>query len=226
MRNIFAFLVSFAFLLAGCTPETVISPTYNFSQVNRIGIMAFSNASTSVQGVENLFAKYLMSSGFKVVERAQLEDILEEHNIAVTGYLSPQTTREIGRILGVDLLLVGEVSSYSPARREVKMTSSRKTETTPVMEQQIKKLPDGTYVGYSKPAGTQVSRSMDVRPVEYTINAEVGIIAKLIDVETAEIVWIGSEDASFSSALSAADYIARNLIKSFTKELEKLQRRK
>ena len=53
-----------------------------------------------------------------------------------------------------------------------------------------------------------------------------GIIAKLVDVETAEIVWIGSSDESSSSALDAADYIARGLVKSFTKELAKRREEK
>lgn len=212
--------------MMGCTPKTVISPTYRFDQINRIGIMAFTDTWASLQGVENLFAKYLIGAGFKVVERAQLESVLQEHHISVSGYLAPETTREIGRILGVDVLLVGEVSSYTPARKEVTLTSSRRSESRPVMTQDVMKMPDGTYVGYTRPAGTEVSRSFETRPVEYTINAEVGIIAKLIDVETAEIVWIGSADDTSASALDAADYIAKKLVKSFTKELSKLQQTK
>lgn len=210
----------------GCTPKTVISPTYRFDQIDRIGIMAFTDSWSSLQGVENLFAKYLIGAGFKVVERAQLETVLKEHHISVSGYLSPETTREIGRILGVDVLLVGEVSSYTPARKEVTLTSTRRSESRPVMAQDVMKMPDGTYVGYTRPAGTEVSRSFETRPVEYTINAEVGIIAKLIDVETAEIVWIGSADDTSASALDAADFIAKKLVKSFTKELAKLQQEK
>lgn len=213
-------------LLMACTPKTVLSPSYDFSQVNRIGIMAFSNAWTDLNGVENLFAKYLIRSGFKVVERAQLESILREHNISVSGYLAPETTREIGRILGVDVLLIGEVSSYSPARTELAMTASRRSESRPVIRQDVMRMPDGTYVGYQRPIGTQISNSMDVRPTEYTINAKVALIAKLVDVETAEIVWIGSDSEERSRALDAADYMARKLVKSFTKELAKREAKK
>lgn len=219
-------LVSFILLgaLLGCTPKTVISPTYDFKQLNRIGIMAFSNTQGVLPGVENLFAKYLIASGFKVVERAQLESVLKEHHIAVSGYLAPETTREIGRILGVDVLLVGEVSSYTPARTELTLTSSRRMESRPVMQQDVMKMPDGTYVGYTRQTGTQVSHAVDVRPTEYTINGEVGLIAKLVDVETAEIVWIGSDEESSASTLDAADLIARKLVKSFKKELAKQQK--
>ena len=194
--------------------------------MDRIGVMAFTNARPALQGVENLFAKYLISAGFKVVERAQLESVLKEHNISVSGYLSPETTREIGKILGVDVLLIGEVSSYSPARTELTLTSTRRTESRPVYKQDVMQLPDGTYVGYTRNVGTQYTHSAEVRPTEYTINARVGIIAKLVDVETAEIVWIGSADETGSSALDAADYIARGLVKSFSKELAKIQEAK
>lgn len=221
------FLAAFLCLcLAGCTPKTVLSQTYDFNQMKRIGVMSFSNERRSLKGVENLFAKYLLDSGFKVVERAQLESILEEHNIAVSGYLSPQTTREIGRILGVDVLLIGEISSYRPARTELALTATRRSEEKPVYTQDVLRLPDGSYAGYLRNVGTQVSRSTDVHPTEYTINSRVAIIAKMVDVETAEIIWIGSADDTSSSGLDAADNIARRLVKSFNKELEKRQREK
>ena len=223
MKKIFLSFLASLLVLGGCTLKSVISPSYDFDQINRIGIMSFSNTLSGMQGVENLFAKYLIQSGYKVVERAQLESILREHNISVSGYLSPETTREIGRILGVDVLLIGEVSSFTPARTEQTMTSSRRTETRPVVRQDVMQMPDGTYVGYTRNVGTRVTQSSDVRPTQYTINAQVGIIAKLVDVETAEIVWIGSDEESGASALDAADYIARRLVKSFIKEISKRQ---
>ncbi len=215
-----------ALLMWACAPKSVLSPSYDFNQINRIGIMAFSNTWADLNGVENLFAKYLIRSGFKVVERAQLESILREHNIAVSGYLSPDTTREIGRILGVDVLLIGEVSSYTPARTELTLTSSRRTESRPVVQQDVMRMPDGTYVGYQRPMGTRYTNSVDVRPTAYTIDAKVALIAKLVDVESAEIVWIGSDSEESALPLEAADYLARQLVKSFTKELAKREKQK
>lgn len=223
MKKILGLALMACLLAVGCMPKTVISKTYDFNRMDRIGVMSFTNSWAAMQGVENLFAKYLISSGFKVVERAQLESVLKEHNISVSGYLSPETTREIGKILGVDVLLIGEVSSYVPARTELTLTSTRRTESRPVYTQDVMQLPDGTYVGYTRNVGAEYTHTTEVRPTEYTINARVGIIAKLVDVETAEIVWIGSSDASSASALDAADTVARRLVKSFTKELTKLQ---
>ena len=137
--------------------------------------------------------------------------------------IAPSVMKAICKILGVDVLLIGEVSSYVPARTELTLTSTRRTESRPVYTQDVMQLPDGTYVGYTRNVGAEYTHTTEVRPTEYTINARVGIIAKLVDVETAEIVWIGSSDASSASALDAADTVARRLVKSFTKELAKLQ---
>lgn len=223
MKKILLFLLCLVFWGAGCTPKTVISQSYDFNQMDRIGIMGFTSAYSDLNGVENLFAKYLIESGFKVVERAQLDQVLKEHNISVSGYLSPETTRKIGEILGVDVLLIGEVTSYTPTRTGVAMVTTRRTESRPVYAQNVMQLPDGSYAAYTQNVGTRYSHSTDVSPQQYTINAQVGIIAKLVDVETAEIVWIGSLSEESFSALDAADYIARSLVKSFTKELAKLQ---
>ena len=223
MRKIIYFLWSICFFVAACTPKTVISQSYDFAQMERIGIMGFSSVYNGLSGVENLFAKYLIQSGFKVVERAQLEQVLKEHHISVSGYLSPATTRKIGEILGVDVLLIGEVSFYTPTRTELTMVSTRRTEAKPVYRQNVMQMADGSYASYLQQVGTEYSHSSDLRPTEYTINAQVGIIAKLVDVETAEIIWIGSLDEESSSALDAADYIARSLVKSFTKELAKIR---
>ncbi|MBR4592557.1 MAG: hypothetical protein IKO35_05050, partial [Elusimicrobiaceae bacterium] len=215
MRKVALVVLSICMFFAGCTPKTVISKTYDFDKMQRIGIMSFNSQWQALQGAENLFAKYLIDGGFKVVERAQLESILAEHNISVSGYLSPQTTREIGRILGVDVLLIGEVSAYTPARTELALTATRRTETRPVYTQDVMRRPDGTYAGYLRNIGTQVSHATDVHPTEYTIDGRIALIAKMVDVETAEIIWIGAADEVSSSTLDGADRIARKLVKSF-----------
>ena len=183
--------------------------------------MEFASPYSGFSGAENLFAKYLIESGFKVVERAQLDQVLREHHISVSGYLSPETTRKIGEILGVDVLLLGEVTSYTPTRKEITMVSTRQKESRPVYAQTVVPGPDGEPMAITQQVGTTYSESTDIHPSEYTINAQVGMIAKLVDVETAEIVWIGSLSQDSSSALRAADDIARRLVKSFTKELAK-----
>jgi len=48
--------------------------------------------------------------GFKVIERSRLKTILEEHKLASTGIIDPQTAKKLGQIAGVDTLITGIVT--------------------------------------------------------------------------------------------------------------------
>ncbi len=48
----------------------------------------------------------------QVVERSKLEHILREQNLGSSGRLDPSTAARVGRILGVDALIIGNVSTF------------------------------------------------------------------------------------------------------------------
>lgn len=48
----------------------------------------------------------------QVVERSKLEHILREQNLGTSGRLDPSTAARVGRILGVDSLIIGNVSVF------------------------------------------------------------------------------------------------------------------
>ncbi|WP_428897243.1 Curli production assembly/transport component CsgG [Parelusimicrobium proximum] len=227
MRKISAILTVTAvtFFLSACSIKTVISPSYDFNSMNRIGVLAFTSPWDSFNGAENLFAKYFMENGFTVVERAQIEKVLREHNISVSGYMSPETTKMLGRILGVDVLLIGEITSFIPEKKVLTTVEKRSSNSTPVFSTERVITPEGGTIEYTRQTGTRTTRSSERTPSEVTLNAQVGVVAKLVDVETAEIVWIGTDTGSGYSSLSAVDGSAKALVRSFAKELKKQQRR-
>ena len=51
MKKLLALALVFCLYACGCTPKTVISQTYDFDQMNRIGVMSFTNQWGAVQGV-------------------------------------------------------------------------------------------------------------------------------------------------------------------------------
>ncbi|WP_245684824.1 CsgG/HfaB family protein [Orenia metallireducens] len=69
----------------------------------------------------SLFAAQLLDRNPKfieVVERKQLDAILEEQQLGATGLIDSETAKEIGNILGVDYLVVGKVLSGSVNKDE------------------------------------------------------------------------------------------------------------
>lgn len=219
------FLISaLVFCLISCAPKSYISKTYNFNNMKRIGVLPFNTPTPTFSGAENLFTKYLIKHGYTVVERAQLEQILEEQDLT-ENYLSPNVTRQIGKILGVDVLLVGEITSYLPEQKRMFYRVSKNTSSTPVYNTNITKGKDGEFQIQRTYGGQDFRQTREVMPTEYTIYAQVGVVAKMLDVNTAEVIWVGDDTREGISGLDALDSSAKSIIKSFDKQVRKSQRK-
>jgi len=103
-------LVGFAF--AGSTLAAGDRPS--------IGVAEFKNESGAGWwrgGVgwelSGMLSNELSSTGsFRVVERAKLESVLEEQNLAASGRVRSGTGAQMGQLTGADYLVMGTVTSY------------------------------------------------------------------------------------------------------------------
>ena len=85
-----------------------------------VGVAEFKNESgaawwTGGVGWElsGMLSHELSSTGsFRVVERAKLENVLEEQNLAASGRVRSGTGASIGKLTGADYLVMGTVTSY------------------------------------------------------------------------------------------------------------------
>jgi len=94
----------------------------------------------------------LESYKFDVIERRHLRDLLKEHHLNLTGIIKPADVKEIGKITGVDALLLGEIYTANSGLL-------------------------GTWRG-----GACI----------FTPTATIDVSLRLVDVETAKILWICS----------------------------------
>jgi curli biogenesis system outer membrane secretion channel CsgG len=91
----------------------------------RIAVLGFSNNSTFSYWGDNLGAAaadelttQLVKSGvFTVVERSQVNAILEEQHFGLSGAVDASTAAQIGKILGVQAVLMGSVTQFSVDRK-------------------------------------------------------------------------------------------------------------
>src|SRR5688500_12583486 len=98
--------------LTSCASPAVVSKRYDFSRIRRIGVLRFEAPKGAGSGVDDLFAKHLLDQGYSVVERAKLEAVLHEQKLGAAGAFSQRTVKHVGRVLGVDALILGKVTSY------------------------------------------------------------------------------------------------------------------
>ncbi|MFQ5754107.1 MAG: CsgG/HfaB family protein, partial [bacterium] len=65
------------------------------------------------QGVSDMLTTELVKSGrYRVIERQELDQILKEQDLGASGVVTPQSAAEIGKVLGVELAVMGAVTEF------------------------------------------------------------------------------------------------------------------
>lgn len=95
----------------------------------QIALMTFtlvdiSSAAVATNVVEDL-STAMINSGFKLVERGQLDKVLRELKVQQSGLMDPQTIQKVGVQTGCDLILLGSISD----RGQFAAINSRLVET-------------------------------------------------------------------------------------------------
>jgi curli biogenesis system outer membrane secretion channel CsgG len=84
---------------------------FDFSSVSDPGLLSlFSGGSKGVSDI--LVNKLVRGNSYKVIERSQLEAILQEQNLGAFGRVDTSTAAKIGKILGVKAIIVGSVTQF------------------------------------------------------------------------------------------------------------------
>jgi curli biogenesis system outer membrane secretion channel CsgG len=86
----------------------------------RIAVLEFKNKADNqwwwhggAEAAQDVFVTELVKSGkFRVVEREQLQALMQEKNLTLSGDLDPSTAVRVGKLLGVNYLLTGAVTEY------------------------------------------------------------------------------------------------------------------
>ncbi len=107
-------------ILSGCSmlPEVAHQPTLHnpFPQLSKVAVAPFFNLSTepTVDGTRFALAYFNQLQqvpGFEVVPVGVVEQTMKERNIQLKG---PQDARRLAQELGVDAIVIGAVTDYSP----------------------------------------------------------------------------------------------------------------
>src|SRR5688572_17279206 len=119
----YALIVACLLILGGCQwlPELSREPqVYNpFPQLTRVAVAPFFNLSTepSVDGRQFAiaYAAELQSiPGFEVVPLGVVEQKMQEYGVLFQGKEGPVAARTLAQLLGVDAVVIGAVTDFSP----------------------------------------------------------------------------------------------------------------
>lgn len=198
------------FLLAGLTLAACAGPTVRISdrfsprQVKTVAVLDFDDAPRfpgSGEIVAQAFLQELLERGFRVIERSRIDALLAERRLNAK---DERAVQKIASELGVDAFVTGSVSTYLPERRTT--TWVREADT------------NSTVVGSSNTARQRRSRTREtVTPLTNYESAELGIISRMVDVKTGEILWVGSYQSSGYNLQDVAQYVSDEIIREVLK---------
>jgi curli biogenesis system outer membrane secretion channel CsgG len=90
---------------------------FDFSSVSNQSFLSIVEGGS--RGVSDQLVNRLVKDGqYSVIERSKLDAILREQNLGASGRVDASTAAQIGRILGVDAVIIGSVTQFDVQRRE------------------------------------------------------------------------------------------------------------
>ena len=130
MKKIIA-VFSLFFLLTGCYTiykqntnfdekeiSVIVSPNYNLKTHKKLAVMPFKGKAYDSFRVPHVvmeeqtsdkFAIQLMSAGFSIVERTQLQRVFSELQLSTSGLLSKSDLNKIGKLMDIDMIVMGNL---------------------------------------------------------------------------------------------------------------------
>ncbi|HTV07120.1 MAG TPA: CsgG/HfaB family protein [Acidobacteriaceae bacterium] len=133
MKKVLAAIIVCVFAWTSGLWAQSAGPAQTQAQKKRIAIMDFdyhtvqSNASaifgTNVdvgQGIADLLVDELVKNGtYSVIERQQIDKVLNEQNFSNSDRADPASAAKIGKLLGVDAIIVGSITEFGNETKNV-----------------------------------------------------------------------------------------------------------
>jgi len=165
--------------------------------VRTVAIVDFQGPDRSGTQIATLLQSYVLDTEhFDILERDKLRRIMEEQNLAMAGIVDEATAVQVGRLLGVDALIFGEVSTYEvePDKRLIrKVKEKRKTGRYEIVQEKNEET------GEVQKVRKEIIEEVWVEKPYWVRKGTVGINFRVVDVETGRLLAAYSDSRSYDS---------------------------
>lgn len=199
VRKFITFIVLATFLLS-CAPVKPYVLTNYFrstrieqKDIKRVAILPFENLTNFSEASSIATDEFNLQLGklgtFDLVERLRVEELFKEQDLDTIRF-DPITVAKIGRMLGAQGVIFGSVTNFTPHPEAIIDTTRVAHEETPPVIIISDHHDDKDFWKVACIIGAVIT----VIPIVYILlksvpSAQVGISARLVDVETGEQLW-------------------------------------
>lgn len=220
-------------LLAGCSyPTVTFKPGYDAGRVKRVALLGFTDfpgRKGSGEMAASVFETHLLQSDYQVVERQQVRQLMKEQSFSLSGAVDAGTVRQIGHLLGVDAVLLGDLTDFRPDRERTQFVNVREDVTEPVIRERAVRVKEGnkwTTVEQERVQGYHTKHRYYRTPQTQVTNARVGLAVRLVDVETGEVIWAASDSREGDSLEEAAESVSKRIMRAVDRGAPKLPKKR
>jgi hypothetical protein len=116
-------LIAVLFVIGCAKGESYVQAGYDFSQLNKVAVVEVAGVvegDTAKNQIADFFGMELLKKGYTVVERAQVQALLDEQKFQSSDLTRADDAARAGRILNVPVVLVANIPMY---KEEMNMTA-------------------------------------------------------------------------------------------------------
>lgn len=217
-----------ALLLGGCAPPAVvfISQRYTQAAVHQVvlaGFLDYPGSPGSGDVASSLFEKYLLLAGYGLADRGQAQTLLASQGVSLTSTLGLAALNRLNQGLGVDAVVIGQITDYSDASDRTVMEDLPLEQTSPIMGHQttVQRVGDQRVRTESDVVTGYATSTTDV-PVQTTesVDAHAGLSVRLVDARTGEMLWSGSASADAPHLQAALEDASASVMQAVAKRLK------
>jgi len=105
------FVVCLLFISGCATTKEFVKNPQRLESIRRIAVMPFNGNNTDIgNAVAESLSANLLNSRFTIIERTQLDKLLAEQGLSLTGVLQNEQSI-VGKIKGIDAIIVGSTTT-------------------------------------------------------------------------------------------------------------------
>jgi curli biogenesis system outer membrane secretion channel CsgG len=165
--------------------------------VRTLAVADFQGAERSGSQIATQLQSYLKETEhFDLVERDQLRRVLDEQKLGMAGVVNEETAVEVGKLLGVEALIFGEVTIYEVEPDERGTEKVAREEGTGKYEWVEQK---NIFTGKKHKVKKEIMKTVLVDQHYRIRRGTVAINFRVVSVQTGELLAVHSDSKSYNS---------------------------
>jgi len=169
----------------------------NLSGVKTVAVVDFQGPVRSGSQIATYLQSYLLNTGyFDLLEREKLKRILDEQDLGLSGVVDRATAVKVGKLLGVQAMIFGEVTTYEVERDQLGVDKVEKEVGTGRYEYISKKDKKTGKVERTK---REIMETVIIDRPYRIRRGSVGANFRIVKVETGQLAAVHSDMKTFVS---------------------------